>query len=151
MPIDVEFPDPILRGLDQVSESLFRLPHGPAAFGLAQRAGNRRCQARQIAFEHVIGHPALQGFDGAFLAQSTRQYDERNFRRFGARDAQRRHAIELRQRKIRNDQVRRRCEPEAKRPFGVHARENTAHTGALQLAGGEFGFRFLILDEQNRE
>ena len=101
----VVFPDPVLRGDHDVTQLLLESAARAAAAGFAERAANRRHQARHVGLEHVIVGTALQRIDGALLADGSGEEDERNVGFHFPRDFQRGNAVETRQREIGKDQV----------------------------------------------
>ncbi len=70
-----QLPDPVLSGVDDVAQALFALadaqlrePPAPTLGDFAERAANRRSQARGIGLEHVVHGAPAQRFDGALFA-----------------------------------------------------------------------------------
>ena len=100
------FPDPVLRGRDDVAQLLFERDAAGGGLRLAQCTAYRGRQSLEVGLEHVVDGAALQGIDGALLADRAREEDERNVRRELLRHFEGREAVETGQGEIGQDDVR---------------------------------------------
>jgi hypothetical protein len=99
-----------------------------------------------------IRRAVLERINGPFLAQRARDEDERYGRPFDARDFQRRHPIEGRQRIVRKDKVNAALfERRHKLSAALHAVDGTRD--ALGFQGGlhEHGIVWVIFQVQDAE
>jgi hypothetical protein len=120
--------------------------------GIGEGAFHRRRQAHQVRFEHVIRGAVLQRADGVFLADGAGDEDEGHVGAQVARQAERRHAVELRHREVRQDDVGRElAHPRLERRLRIDYAMGDAQTGALELAHLELGVRGDILGEQHAD
>src|SRR6267378_2017062 len=85
-------PQPIAKRL----EFFFRLAAGRSLFPLSQRPLHGGRQTHEIRLHHIVGGAAPQRADGKFLADRSRNEDERRVRAYLARQAERSHAGEAR-------------------------------------------------------
>ena len=119
---------------------------------LGERALHGCGQADQVGLQHVVGRSALQRADGIFLADRAGDKDKGHVRTQFGREAQRRHAVELRHGEIREDDVGREL---AQRRFeGLLALDDAvadAQARALEFAHLEFGVARDILGEQHAD
>ena len=125
---------------------------GAAQLRLLQRALHGRHQALRVALQDVVDRAALQGLDGALLADGAGKEDEGNPGRFRARNGERRHAIEGGQAEVREDEVRQlRAQRGAHLDLVHDAAERACVAGLLQAPHRQLGVRLGILDQQDAQ
>ena len=112
----------------------------------------RRHQALRITLQDVVDRTALQGLDGALLADGAREEDERHPGCLGARNGQCRHAVESGEAEIGQDEIgRARAQRAAHLGLVHHALEGACVAALLQAPPGQLGVRRGILDQQDSQ
>ncbi len=119
---------------------------------LAQRALDGRHQAREVLLQHIVDRAGAQCLDRALLADGARQEQERHVGGPLAGDAQRGHAVELRQREIGEHQLG----PELvqladQRRLGLDPSPVTSDVRALDLVGSPFRILLDVFDEEDAD
>src|SRR6266700_5339233 len=133
-------------------EFLFRLAPGGSLFRFPQRPLHHRRQANEVVFQNVVGGAALERVDGGFLADRSRNEDERRVRAYIARQCERCHAVEARHRKVGQDHVRRELAQRIdERLLAIHDPVTRAQAGAPQLGQRELGVARHVFHQQNSE
>jgi hypothetical protein len=120
--------------------------------GLVDGAPDRRHQPRHVLLQHIIDGACAQGLDGALLADGAGQEHEGNLRRLLLRDAQCRHAIELRQGEVGEDQVGGEIlQGFDQRLFGFDAAPVTGDSRTFELVQGTFRIGLLVFHEEDAD
>ena len=121
-----------------------------AVLRFTQCAAYRAHDPREALFQHVVRGSELEGLDRQLLAEHSGNEDERHIRRSLRCDLQRRHAVEGRERIVREDQVQtasleRRDEVLA----GLHARNVAGDPAYLEHVANELGVPGVVLEVQH--
>ncbi len=123
-----------------------------ARLSVRKRAAHGGRQAREVAFQHVVRGAAQQRIDRPLFADRPGHIDERDLGGELGGDAQRRHAVELRQAEIRQDQGGGEVlERLPQTGFGLDAHRGALDARASQLRECELGLVVEVLDEQDAD
>src|SRR5262249_33214992 len=153
-PAGGELPDPILRSVDDVAQTLLALADAdlreaptPALRDFTQRSAHGRREASRIAFEHVVHRSTAQRFDRTLLADGPGEKNERHVRRGLRGDVERREPVERGNREVGEDEVRPEVAERApERRLRVDTMAHAADTTALELADSQLRLGRNVLD-----
>ncbi len=156
MSVGVQLPDPVLRGVHDVAQTLLALSNlalGRAASNalrdLAQSAANGRNQARRVTLEDVIDRALAQGLDGPFFTGRRGEENKRRVRGVTQRDIERRQTVEAREIQVGQDDVGvKPVQRFAKRRLRVHAQVNAPDAALDQPPDGQIRLSGDFLDDQ---
>jgi hypothetical protein len=157
VPVRVQQRDDVARVLDQFAEPVLAArPRGLRAGGVLQgvtqrqRTAHRGAEPLEAVLHDVVGGPHLDVFRRRLLVQRAGDDDHRGIGRLGTYHAERVEGGELRQRVVREDDVRHeRAQRVAESRFVLHAPTGEHEPGAPQLAGHELGVRHGVLHDEN--
>ncbi len=148
--VRIVFPDPVLRGDHDVTQLLFEAQAGAPGFGLVERAARRRRQPRHVGLEHIVVGAALQGLDGAFLAQRARQEDERRVRRDFQHHLERGLTVETGQREIGEDEIGPGVDQRApQHGLGIHPLPRAGESPGFEVPHGDFRLGRHVFDDNH--
>ena len=108
--------------------------------GVGERALHGRGQTHEIRLQDVVGGAALDRVDGGFLADRSRNEDERRVRAYLARQRERCHPVEAWQREVGQDHVWGELSQRIDEGLlAIHDPVSRAQTGPRQLHQHELG------------
>ena len=123
---------------------------GPAQVRIRQRAFHRWHQALGIALQNVVDRAAFECLDGALFADRAGEKNEGDVGSFLACDGECRHAIELRQAEVRENEIRQsRTQRRAHRRCGRDALVDTGEAAGLQAPDRQLRIRVGVFNDQH--